>query len=302
MLQVVISPAKKMRIDTDVVEPAGIPPFPKKSRALLHRLRDMTRDELKDLWGTSDKLTDENLERLRVLEVPLSLDEARGTHMMPRLTPAIFSYDGIQYTSLAPSVLDETALEWLQGHLWILSGFYGCVRPFDAVMPYRLEMGASLEMPAPDDHSCSASGSGRAHATRSLYELWGGDIAAAVTGSRSNIPCDTGSTPASSFGSTPAVDTVVNLASVEYAKAVLPHLPEGVRSVTCIFGELLRNDKPVQRATASKIARGSMLRWMAENGIEDPADLLRFSTGYAFETVLSRTDAHGNETIVFMRS
>lgn len=31
--------------------------------------------------------------------------------------------------------------------LWILSGLYGCARPFDAVQPYRLEMGAE----GPDD-------------------------------------------------------------------------------------------------------------------------------------------------------
>lgn len=298
MLQVIVSPAKKMRVDMDAVAPAGIPPFPAKSRALLHRLQGMTQGELQALWRTSDKLTAENLERLRELEVPSSLDEARGARMAPRLTPAIFSYDGIQYTSLAPGVLDEGALEWLQKHLWILSGFYGCARPLDAVMPYRLEMGAALEMPASghDDGDAYSDTAGTPRTARNLYEFWSGDIAAAVT-SLADVDADA----EGAAGNAPAVDTVVNLASVEYAKAVLPHLPETVRSVTCIFGELLRNGKPVQRATASKIARGSMLRWMAENSVEDPADLKRFSVGYAFAPELSRADAHGNETLVFMR-
>ena len=32
------------------------------------------------------------------------------------------------------------ALEYLQDNLRILSGFYGFLKPFDGVVPYRLEM------------------------------------------------------------------------------------------------------------------------------------------------------------------
>lgn len=52
---------------------------------------------------------------------------------------------------MAPEVMDSAQLAWLQSHLWILSGLYGCVRPFHAVEPYRLEMGAKLAVDdAPD--------------------------------------------------------------------------------------------------------------------------------------------------------
>ena len=106
---------------------------------------------------------------------------------------------------------------------WILSGLYGCVRPFDAVQPYRLEMGAKLAM-------------GDA---KNLYTFWGDALARAVCGdpcaNRPSAHREAGD--AASPEVPPASDPdrgstcIVNLASVEYAKAVLPHLPKQLRCV-----------------------------------------------------------------------
>lgn len=269
-LQVIISPAKKMRAAHEAgeqgeVAPRGIPPFPERTARIIDTLRDMDRDELQALWGVSDALADESVARMDAFELATSFDEACQPRLAGLLTPAIFTYEGIQYKSLAPEVLDDSALEWLQAHLWVLSGLYGCVRPYDAVMPYRLEMGARL----------SVDGS------RDLYDFWGADIARAVTGTRSPLPV-----------------CIVNLASVEYAKAVLPHAPtDSTRVVTCIFGETFKGGKPVQRSTASKIARGSMVRWLAERQTGDPADLPLFDVGYRFDDGLSTPD-----TLVFMKA
>ena len=76
-----------------------------------------------------------------------------------------------------------------------------------------------------------------------------------------------------------------------------------LRNFTCelfcdIDDRMVRLGKPVQRATASKIARGSMVRWMAENGIERPEDLVRFDIGYAYAPELSSEDGR---TLVFMK-
>lgn len=175
-------------------------------------------------------------------------------------------------------MLDLDALSWLQDHLWILSGFYGCARPFDAVQPYRLEMGAKLSI----DGACD------------LYAFWGGRIADAIEGAATHE--DTTETE-------PAL--IVNLASVEYAKAVLPYTAPTTQIVTCVFGEDLRGGKPVQRATASKIARGSMVRWMAERHIERAEDLARFNIGYRYAPELCderqlKTGAR-EQTLVFLR-
>lgn len=85
--------------------------------------------------------------------------------------------------------------------------------------------------------------------------------------------------------------TIVNLASVEYAKAVLPHAAQDTTVITCLFGEGVRNDKPVQRSTASKKARGSMVRWMAETKVEDATDLTEFNLGYRYVPELSSPDS-----------
>lgn len=285
MLQVIISPAKQMRIASDMFAPRSIPPFPTKTQHLFNELCRIEREEgnigLQKLWRVNDKLLAENLERLERFVPVLDERQLNDFAIAPLVSAAVFSYVGIQYQSLAPEVLDGDALDWLQHHLWIISALYGCVRPFDAVEPYRLEMGAKL---ATDGAS-------------NLYRFWDCDIACAV--------CDHNNLDDrahdGSVAKRSSSDCIVNLASVEYAKAVLPHLPEKTKSVTCIFGEELKNDKPVQRATASKIARGSMVRWMAENKIEEATALKAFDVGYRFVPELSEETGVASH-FVFMRN
>ena len=130
------------------------------------------------------------------------------------------------------------------------------MRPFHGVEPYRLEMGAKLAV----------------NNARDLYAFWGDKLACTIAPTGSNT-------------------TVVNLASAEYAKAVLPHLAGDVTTVTCLFGEGVRNGKPIQRSSASKKARGSMVRWMAENKLEDAAGLTEFNLGYRYVPELSSPDS-----------
>ncbi|MDY2777857.1 MAG: YaaA family protein, partial [Collinsella sp.] len=191
MIQIIISPAKQMSSGHDGFETRGVPPFPDKTREVVRALGDIERDRgaqgLKELWHVSDKLLAENVERLHGLMRAIGTQRADGSMAPGASAPALFSYIGIQYRSIAPDVLDGASLEWLQERLWILSGLYGCARPLDAVVPYRLEMAAKLPV-------------GTAH---DLYAFWGDLIA------RTICPNDE-----------PTV--VVNLASVEYARAVLP--------------------------------------------------------------------------------
>lgn len=269
MPQVIISPAKQMRVAANAFAPRGIPPFPHKTARLHRELLDMRRREgdaaLQRLWAVSDKLLVDNLERLERFAPVMDERQLSEAHIARLVSPTIFSYIGLQYQSLAPEVLDLDALDWLQGHLWVLSGLYGCVRPFDAVQPYRLEMGAKLAVDG----------------ARNLYDFWGARLAARVAESAT---------------------VVVNLASVEYAKAVLPHVDAATPVVTCIFGEALRAGKPVQRSSASKQARGSMVRWMAERGVRSADELAAFDIGYAFAPELSTLgSANRRDTMVFMR-
>ena len=72
---------------------------------------------------------------------------------------------------------------------------------------------------------------------------------------------------------------LVNLASAEYSKAILPY--KNIRCITCIFGEEV-NGKIKVKGTQAKIARGEMVRWMADQKIESVSDIREFKElGYA---------------------
>lgn len=244
-MRIIVSPAKKMNVADDAFAWRDLPRFTERAEILMKAIRKLSFAEAQRLWKTSDALTELNYRRFR------SMDLRGGA--VP-LSPAVFSYEGIQYQHAAPAVMEAGHLEYLQEHLRILSGFYGMVRPFDGVVPYRLEMQAKLAVGGAQD----------------VYGFWGDAIAAAL-----------------------AEETrpIVNLASVEYAKAVLPYADRlGLRVVTCLFGRV-GGGRLVQRATAAKAARGSMVRWCAENGIEDSADLRAFDVmGYLFCADLSTDD------------
>lgn len=176
-------------------------------------------------------------------------------------TAAVLAYEGIQYQHLAPQVMTTPELAFLEAHLRILSGYYGVLHPSDGVVPYRLEMQAKLAVDGAHD----------------LYEFWGTSLAGALA---------------------QETDTIVNLASVEYAKAVIPHARTmGLRVVTCLFGQVA-GGRFRQRATEAKAARGSFVRWCAENDIVGPDDFSRFSErGYALDKARSSADE-----LVFVRS
>ena len=91
-MKIIISPAKKMNIDTESGISPTAPVFVKKAEALHGILSKMSYDELKSLWMCSDSIAAPCAETLK-----------KGFRPSP-LTPAIFSYDGIQYKYMAPAV------------------------------------------------------------------------------------------------------------------------------------------------------------------------------------------------------
>lgn len=232
-MKVIISPAKKMRVDTDSFLPRDLPMFLPQTERLLECLRVMSYEELKRLWSCSDALTKLNQERLETMD------------LHHHLTPALFAYEGIQYQYMAPGVFAEEALEYVQEHLRILSGFYGCLRPFDGVTPYRLEMQAKLSVDGAKD----------------LYGFWGERLAAQI------------------FSET---DCVIDLASKEYSLCLSRHLPKNARLITCVFGEE-KQGKIIEKGTMCKMARGEMVRYLAEMQAEEPEALKEFSRlGYRY--------------------
>ena len=242
-MRIIISPAKKMAADTDTLPAEGLPAFLAHTERLKTALQGMSRQELQSLWKCNDAITAQNAARLADMD------------LHRQLTPAVLAYEGIQYQYMAPRVMEIPQLDYLREHLRILSGFYGLLRPFDGVVPYRLEMQARLAIDGCKD----------------LYGFWDGLLARTLADE---------------------TDFILNLASKEYSRAVEPHLPGRVRLVACTFGER-KNGRIVEKGTMCKMARGQMVRWLAENQIKSPEDLLAFDhLGYQF----CRSTSVGNHT------
>ena len=128
-MRLIISPAKKMKVDTDSFPCHRLPAFLPQTQEILARLQRLSGQELKSLWKCSDKIALLNQQRLACMDL----------HRM--LTPAILAYEGIQYQYMAPGVFNQEELAYVEEHLRILSGFYGLLRPFDGVTPFSGDAG-----------------------------------------------------------------------------------------------------------------------------------------------------------------
>ena len=229
-MRIILSPAKKMRVDDDLA-PVGTPVYLPWAIQLLNYLKSLSYEELQKLWACSDKIAQENYDRLQNMK----LDDAR--------TPAILSYDGIAFQYMAPAVFETSQFRYVQEHLRILSGFYGVLKPMDAVTPYRQVAG-----------------------TKNLYEFWGDRI-------YNEVADDS--------------HVFVNLASKEYSKCVEKYLQPEDKMITCVFGQI-EKWRVVQKGVYAKMARGDMVRYMAENSIEDPEQMKSYDRmGYTFREDLS---------------
>ena len=233
-MKIIISPAKKMNIDTDTFGHTDLPVFLSRTKELMNFMKSLSFDEAKKLWGCNDKIAKQNFERYAQMDLERAL------------TPAIISYEGIQYQYMSPMVFSEESLSYVQNNLRILSGFYGILKPFDGVTPYRLEMQAKASIGNFKD----------------LYDYWGDSLYQELISDGDNI--------------------ILNLASKEYSKCIEKYVTPEVHYVSCIFGEKA-NDKVVQKGTFAKMARGEMVRFLAENAIDTLSGVKKFSgLGYSF--------------------
>lgn len=238
-MRVIISPAKQMRTDLESMAPVGLPVYLEEANELLALLRTMTLEELQKLWCCNEAIATQNFERLQKMNL-----EAAATS-------AIEAYDGIQYKYMAPGVFENGEFSYVQEHLRILSGFYGVVKPLDAVTPYRLEMQAKLKI-------------GK---SKNLYDYWQDKLYKEVVDD-SRI--------------------IINLASKEYSKCIEKYLKPEDTYITCVFGELV-NGKVVQKGVYAKMARGEMVRYMAERAIDDVEAIKGFNyLNYRFSEEYSK--------------
>ncbi|WP_370649802.1 YaaA family protein, partial [uncultured Clostridium sp.] len=145
---IIISPAKKMNINNDDIISESIPCFIEKTENLLNNLKNYKYDDLKKLLACNDEIAELNYSRYK------------NMNLYKNLSPAILSYEGIQYKYMSPDSFSNSEFDYISNHLKILSGFYGILNPLDGIVPYRLEMQAKLAI----------------ESNKNLYSFWGDSI------------------------------------------------------------------------------------------------------------------------------
>ncbi len=252
----ILSPAKS--VDTSPVHtklPTTEPFFSAEAAALLELLRPLSEEQIAQLMKVSPRIAALNRERFQTMQLP---------RIAPDGLPAALLFAGDVYRGLDARSMSDDELTWAQGHIRILSGLFGLLRPLDRIEPYRLEMGTRLANPRGPD----------------LYAWWGDQLAKRLDEELENH----------------ADRAVVDLASKEYGRAV-PRKALRADRIEVQFKEI-RGDKPTIIAVYAKRARGLFARWMVENRVERRYDLVHFDRdGYRFAEALSSASS-----LVFTRS
>lgn len=217
-------------------------------------------EQAKILMNQLKKLAPQQLAELMHISDKIALLNAeRNLNWQPPFTPdnakaAIYMFNGDVYEGINPYQLNDETISYIHNHVRILSGLYGILRPLDLIQPYRLEMGTPLSNPR----------------GKNLYDFWGDRITERLN---FTLRC-------SEDG------IVVNLASQEYFKAIHIH-KLNAKIITPIFQDE-KNHTYKTISFYAKRARGLMVRYAAENKIEQVEQLKEFDLeGYQFNPNIS---------------
>lgn len=242
----IISPAKTLDYNSPIsTQGRSDIPFLKESKQLVKVLKKYKADDIAKLMGVSSKIAYLNHDRFAQWKAPFTEEESRQ---------ALYAFKGEVYNGLDAYSLSQEESDYAQEHMRMLSGLYGLLRPYDMILPYRLEMGTKLQTDK----------------FKNLYEFWGDKI----TKSLQKAIDESGTS------------VLVNLASNEYFKSVNT---KKIKSpiITPIFKEAKGDSYKVISIFAKK-ARGLMSRFIIENQIQDPEELKHFDKeGYFFNEELS---------------
>lgn len=236
---VILSPSKTQ--DFENVNRTDIqtqPEFILDTKELLEEVRKIEIDELQEIMQVSERLAFLNYNRFQDIQFPFNPKYDRQ---------AIIAFRGDVYEGLDPDTLTDEELHFAQANLRIISGFYGVLRPFDLIQPYRLEMKTPLK---------TSRG-------KNLYEFWGKFLS-------------------DYFNTRYPENIIINLASQEYGKAIFNRHFK-LKEITPLFKEE-KNGELKTVAVYAKKARGKMARYIIQNKIKQPSKLKLYEEdGYKFD-------------------
>ena len=230
---ILIAPAKRMRPTIDFMDHKRMPCFLSESERLVTYLKTKKQEELKAMLNCSDAIAEWTYNSYQHMDVNVSC------------VPALLSFDGIQYSYMAPDLFSDEYFVYAERHIRILSGLYGIL-----VVPYRLELDSPFRTPF-----CT-----------SLYDFWGSKPYQRLIEEDKQI---------------------LDLSSKQYGRLIKRHLDPDVHFVSVYFLEE-EEGRRREKGVYVKMARGEMVRWLAEQNIQQFDDVKRFCRlGYRFDATVS---------------
>jgi len=229
---------------------------------------DIEKDKYPDLH-TEHAFPSETMQLVRILKKMgvedlrglMSISEKLGTENVARYkqfkkdypdelsAASIYAFRGDVYQGFDADTANKNDIKYAQKHIRILSGLYGILKPMDKMQAYRLEMGTKLE---------NKKG-------KNLYEFWGDKISKQLNQDLAALKSD----------------TIINLASNEYFKAI-----DKKKLKANIIDVDFREDRDGKLKFVSfnaKKARGFMARFLVDHRIKTADGLKEFNReGYTY--------------------
>lgn len=254
----IISPAKIQNFKPqDKLTDYTQPVFLKEAERLANRLRTYSISELANLLSINSKLAEQSANSYFHWHTPFTPKNAKQ---------AILAYSGEVYRGLDANTLSNDDIHYLQNHLRMMTGLYGALRPLDLIQAYRLEAKAKLMTDSGED----------------LYTFWKPRVTKEIE---------------KALKASDNPDVLLNLASNEYSKMIDTSKLKA-RVIEFDFLQYYPDtDQYKTIVVYLKKARGLMLRFIAQNRINNPEDLKAFSSeGYWYSEKFS-----GEDKMVFVR-
>ncbi len=243
-MKILLSPAKMMSLETKASWKATTPQFLNYSKEIMDVMKEMSATDLETLMKISKDIATMNVERNQ--EWNINPTESQSVS-------AALAFKGEVYRALDAESLNEKAQAYLNENVFLLSGLYGMLRPTDAIMLYRLEMGSKLDV----------------NGSKNLYGFWKQILTPFFN---SKLQPD---------------EFILNLASNEYAK-VLDKKKLNAPIYEVEFQDY-KDGKLKKIMMYFKHARGAMARYCAENNINTLDGVKAFNIdGYRFDENLSK--------------
>lgn len=243
MLTVLLSPSKKLDESQSSIKQFTELNFKSEALELAKIMKSYSKNDIQSLMTLSDKLADLNYQRFQTFNQKFSLQEGSKQ--------ALYLFKGDVYDKMDVDNYSDIDLAFAQGHIRILSGLYGYVRPLDLIQPYRLEMGKKVINNKGKD----------------LYSFWKDKTVFKINEENPN-------------------GTIINLASNEYFKSI--DTKQLKANLVNINMKQVKNGQLKTIGLMAKRARGLMADYIIKHKITDVELLKNFnSEGYKFKAELS---------------